>query len=137
MTRSTKAYLEEWRRVDDGQKSHPGKDNLQTSPSATESAKPLKFGQMTSLSSRRSLGTPRHHQSLRGKQLENPTGQLGSSREPNIGSTIASSKTRVQLYSPTAARPVSDRLKLPYSDEEIFKLREKTSRSYEMVLLRG
>ena len=39
---------------------------------------------MTSLSSKSSLGTPHHHQSLRGKQLENPTSQLGSSRAPRV-----------------------------------------------------
>ena len=76
---------------------------------------------MMSLSSRRSLGTPRHHQNLRGKQLENPTRLLGSSRAPRVprpfgnhwGGTIASPETCVQLCSPKAA------LRLPYPDEEI------------------
>ena len=37
-----KAFLEEWQRVDDGRKRDLGEDNLQTSPSTEESAKPLK-----------------------------------------------------------------------------------------------
>ena len=76
-----KAYLEEWQLVDEGSKRDPGEDNLQTSPNTTESAKPLRPGRLTSLSIRRSLGTPHQHQIFRGKQLENLTHQLGSSPE--------------------------------------------------------
>ena len=60
-----------------------GEDGLQTSAKTTESAKLLKSGAMTSISSMNrlgTLGTPHHYQSLRGKQLENPPRQLGSSR---------------------------------------------------------
>ena len=88
---------------------------------------------MTSLSSRRSLGTPRHHQNLRGKQLENPTSLLGCSRAPRVPrpfrnhwrGTIASPETRVQLCSPKAHSPFPDRLRLPYPDEEILSRHEE------------
>ena len=72
---------------------------------------------MTSISSMCSLGTlgtDHQYQSLRGKQLENPMRQLEVLWHPGylglfgkIGSTIASPKRRVQLYSPKAAGSLS------------------------------
>ena len=41
-------------------------------------------GARTSFSSKSNLETLRHHQNLRGKQLENLTRQPGSSREPKV-----------------------------------------------------
>ena len=44
MTRSKKAYLEEWQRVDDVQRCDPVEDNVRTHSGTAESAKLLKNG---------------------------------------------------------------------------------------------
>ena len=44
VTHSLKRILKRWQRVDDGLKRDSGEDNLQTSPSSTESVNLLKSG---------------------------------------------------------------------------------------------
>ena len=79
-----KAYLEEWQRVDDVQKCDPVEDNVMTHPGTTESAKPLKSGCKDVIFKQEQPRDTRHHQSLRGKQLETLTRQLGSSRQLTV-----------------------------------------------------
>ena len=82
---------------------------------------------MTSLSSMSSVGTPHHHQSLRGKQLENPRRQLGSSRAPRVPRPFGKCrehhcfhpKACATFFHPKQHGSFPDRLKLPYPDEEI------------------
>ena len=74
-----------------------------------------------------SLGTPHLHQNLRGKQLENPTRQLGNSRAPRVPRLLGKhrehhcfrTKRVCNDFHPKHHGPFPDRLRLPYPDEEI------------------
>ena len=67
----------------DGQNYDPVEGSSQSIPFATDSTK-MKSENNDGTSSVSNLGTPHHHRSFRGKQLDNPTRQLGSSREPGF-----------------------------------------------------
>ena len=86
-------------------------------------------GAMTSISSMSCLGTlgkTHHYQSLRGKQLENPTRQpetLGHQGTSAFGKNrrhhCLTKNACAIIFSQTKHGPSPERLRLPYSDEEI------------------
>ena len=84
-------------------------------------------------SSVKKLESPRHRRNLRGKQLENLTRQLGRFREPRVLRPFGRNRRQHCLpqsacaifVHPKQSSPFTERLKLPYPDEEILSVYEE------------
>ena len=125
------AYLEEWQLIDDESKCDPGEDNLQTSPKPTESAKLRSRSNDVTFKQEKPWDTssaPKSSWHAVGGESDAPTWKLSGTQGTSAfweksEAPLPPQKRVCNCIHPKQHSRFPRRLKLPYPDEEIIRLR--------------